>query len=281
MEARNAFPADENTDLTPRIVAAQRRANMVWLVGAVAAFLAAGGISLLAGNEKNNTGAIEVEAQRIAAAIDNSAKGAHVQADGIAATPMLRAAIITDAATLADIAKSEVQFTTNPGETLEIFQVRAGKATTLLRLPATATAIEPILGRGTRLENSGKGSLDVVASSPITPQAASPDDKTSGEVALSVPVDLAATRQRLAELVVDANLAGVGQPLALVPNKSGAAGKPVAFPVQANPDWKLPAITLNATLPNMRPKWIDPARYASLGLGGLMVIMFLIGLRRR
>ena len=281
MEARNAFPADENTDLTPRIVAAQRRANMVWLVGAVAAFLAAGGISLLSGNEKNNSGAIEVEAQRIAAAIDNSAKGAHVQADGIAATPMLRAAIITDAATLADIAKSEVQFTTNPGETLEIFQVRNGKPTTLLRLPATATAIEPILGRGTRLENSGKGSLDVVASSPITPQAASPDDKTSGEVALSVPVDLAATRQRLAELVVDANLVGVGEPLGLVPNKSGATGKPVSFPVQASADWKLPAITLNATLPNMRPKWIDPARYASLGLGGLMVIMFLIGLRRR
>src|SRR5882672_1397390 len=99
MEARNAFPADENTDLTPRIVAAQRRANMVWLVGAIAAFLAAGGISLIAGNDKTSSAAIEVEAQRIAGAIDNSAKGAHVQADGIAGTPMLRAAIVTDAAT--------------------------------------------------------------------------------------------------------------------------------------------------------------------------------------
>src|SRR5690349_697168 len=125
MALRNPFPDDEDTDLTPRAVLAQRRANSVWLVGAIGALVAAGAVSFVAdGSGKTTPVAVEIEAERIAAAIDLSAKSAHVQADGVAMAPMVRAGIETDAATMNDIAKNEIHLALNPGEVLEIFQIR-------------------------------------------------------------------------------------------------------------------------------------------------------------
>jgi len=275
------FPEDENTDLTPRIVLAQRRANLVWLVAAVGPILAAGITFLAGGGDKTSAVALEMEAQRIATAIDLSAKSAHVQADGVAMTPMVRAGIETDAATMADIARNEIRLSLKPGERLEIFQIRGSTSLTLVRWPPMATAVAPVAGRETRLENSGKGSLDVVAGSPIEPQNQQKRD-IRGEVGLSIPVDLASARQRLSELSVEANLTGVGQPLALVSSEAGAAGAAqLSFPVQPSSEWKLPPLTLTASVAARRPRWIAPARYACLALGGLMLIMFLSGLRRR
>jgi hypothetical protein len=257
MDLRNPFPADEDTDLTPRVVQAQRRANLVWLVAALAAIVAAGAITLLAGDGDRTTPvAIEIEAQRIAAAIDLSAKSAHVQADGVAMTPMVRAGIETDAATMADIASNEIHLTLHPGETLEVFQIRGNSVLTLLRSPPTATALQPITGHDTRLENSGKSSLDVVAGSPIEPQNGRTTG-AAGEVALSIPVDLALTRQRLSTLVTEAHLLGVGQSLPLVSNRAGAAGATLLkFPVQPSAEWKLPPMTLAVALASKRPRWI-------------------------
>src|ERR1051325_309323 len=154
MDLRSPFPDDENTDLTPRIVLAQRRANLVWLVGAIGALVAAGAVSFVAQTSDRTTPvAVEIEAERIASAIDLSAKGAHVQADGVAMTPMVRAGIETAAATRNDMAKNEIHLALSPGETLEVFQVRGGSPTTLLRWPANAMALRPVPGRGTRLEN--------------------------------------------------------------------------------------------------------------------------------
>jgi hypothetical protein len=281
MDWRNQFPDDEHTDLTPRIVLAQRRANLVWLVGAIGALVVAGGIAFVAeDSDKTTPVAVEIEAERIAAAIDSSAKSAHVRADGVAMTPMVRAAIETDAATMDDIAKNEIHLALTPGETLEMFQIRGTSVATLLRWPADATPLRPITGHETRLENSGKSSLDVVAASPIQPQG---DHKIGieGEVELSVPVDLALTRQRLSALAVEASLIGVGEPLVLVANKGGAAsGAPLTFPVQPSADWKLPPMTLAAAIANKRPRWITPARYTCVALSGMLLLLFLFGLRR-
>ena len=279
MEARNLFPEDEHTDLTPRIVQAERRANLVWLVGAIGALIAAGGVTFVASDDKTTPVAVEIEAQRIAAAIDLSAKSAHVQADGVAMTPMVRAGIETDAATMADIARNEIHLALNPGETLELFQSRGKTTQTLLRWPPSATAVQRIDGRETRLENSGKGSLHVVAGAPIEPQGQRKTD-ASGEVAIAIPVDLAPTRQRLSELVLEASLVGVGPPLALVPHRGGPGIRLMAV-VRPSADWHLPAMTLAATVANKRPRWIDPARYGFVGLGAAMLVMFLVGLRRR
>src|SRR6185503_9490505 len=118
MDLRNPFPDDENTDLTPRAVLAQRRANLVWLVGAIGALVGAGAVSFVAQSSDRTTPvAVEIEAERIASAIDLSAKSARVQADGVAMTPMVRAGIETDAATMNDIARNEIHLALQPGET--------------------------------------------------------------------------------------------------------------------------------------------------------------------
>ncbi|HSS03487.1 MAG TPA: hypothetical protein VLM79_40765 [Kofleriaceae bacterium] len=281
MDLRNPFPDDENTDLTPRVVLAQRRANLVWLVGAIGALVAAGGVSFVAQSSDRTTPvAVEIEAERIASAIDLSAKSAHVQADGVAMTPMVRAALETDAATMNDVAKNEIHLALNPGETLEVFQVRGQSATTLLRWPASATPLRPVPGHGTRLENSGKSSLDVVAGAPIEPQGQRKAE-VGGEVAMSIPVDLALTRQHLSALVVEASLVGIGEPLALVaPRASGGATTQVSFPVQPSTDWKLPTMQLTVELASRRPRWITPTRYACVALSGMMLLLFVFGLRR-
>lgn len=280
MDLRNPFPEDEHTDLTPRIVLAQRRANLVWLVGAAGALVGAGGVGFLAGDsDKAVAAVVEIEAQRIAAAIDLSAKSAHLQADGVAMTPMVRAGIETDAATMVDIARNEIHLALQPGETLEVFQIRGKTIATVLRWPAGASPVRPIRGRETRLENSGKSSLDVVAGSPIEAQSER-STGTAGEVAMSIPVDLAQTRQRLDALVVGAHLVGVGPPLALVSSKgSSADATSVTFPVEPSPDWKLPALTLEAAIASARPRWITPARYGCIALCGMMLVLFLRGLR--
>jgi hypothetical protein len=285
MDLRNPFPDDENTDLTPRVVLAQRRANLVWLVGAIGALVGAGAVSFVAQSSDRTTPVVvEIEAQRIASAIDLSAKSAHVQADGVAMTPMVRAAIETDAATMADVAKNEIHLALNPGETLEVFQVRGGSPTTLLRWPASATPLRPVPGHGTRLENSGKSSLDVVAGAPIAPQGERQGEKNTGvegEVAMSTPVDLALTRQRLSALVVAASLVGVGEPLVLIGHNADAGDTTqVSFPVQPSADWRLPTMNLNAELASRRPRWIAPARYACVALSGAMLLLFVFGLRR-
>jgi hypothetical protein len=281
MDLRNPFPDDENTDLTPRVVLAQRRANLVWLVGAIGALVAAGAVSFVAQRSDRTTPvAVEMEAERIASSIDLSAKSAHVQADGVAKTPMVRAAIETDAATMNDVAKNEIHLALNPGETLEVFQVRGESATTLFRWPASATPLRPVSGHGTRLENSGKSSLDVVAGAPIDPQGER-KAKVGGEVAMSIPVDLALTRQRLSALVVEASLAGAGQPLALIAARAGIGETTqVSFPVQPSADWKLPTMRLTAEIASRRPRWIAPARYACVALSGMMLLLFVFGLRR-
>jgi hypothetical protein len=193
---------------------------------------------------------------------------------------MVRAGIETDAATMADIAKDELHLSLNPGETLEVFQIRGTTTQTLLRVPLAVTAVQPINGHETRLENSGKGSIQVVAGSPIEPQNRQ-DAAIRGEVAMSIPVDLAHTRQRLNELVVRAHLVGVGPPLPLVSTSPDAGDTQLSFPVRPNADWKLPPMTLSAAIASRHLGWVAPARYACLALGGVMLAMFLFGLRRR
>src|SRR5262249_4637261 len=115
---------------------------------------------------------------------------------------------------------------------------------------------------------------------PIEPQSGSKSE-VAGEAVLSIPVDLAPTRQRLSELVPEASLTGVGQPLPLVSNKAPPSAIQQMYSVRPNPDWKLPPLTLVAAIASKRPRWIEPVRYACVALASVMLIMFLFGLRKR
>ncbi len=265
--------------MTPRIVSARRRANLVWLVAALAALLAAGGISLFGARADAGTAALELEAERVANAIEIAAKSAHVQADGIAGTPMVRSAISTDAATMTDIAQTEIRFSRNPGETLELFQLRGDEATTLLRLPPHGTPVKLVRGREKRLENSGGGGLDVVAGAPIVPQDPKDTTAVAGQVAISIPVDLASARRQLMTLTNHATIEGVGPSLVLVPGEA-RSGTAASVPVRLDESWQLPAVTLSVRLPDQRPPWVAPARIIALALGVALLAVFVLGMRK-
>jgi tRNA A-37 threonylcarbamoyl transferase component Bud32 len=130
--------------------------------------------------------------EQLAAALDNLATAAELRAQGVATSPMLRAAIETDAATLEDLAREGNVFHVQSGETLEIVQLRDGRATTLLRLPAGAL---PLVARPERstLVIDAVGARVVVAA-PILDTA----NTVGGSLVLAAAVDLRALAPSLA-----------------------------------------------------------------------------------
>src|SRR5262249_55910264 len=78
--------------------------------------------------------ALDADAEKLASLLDGDARAAQLRASGLAAMPLLRAAIETDAATLHDMAGSDFIFTPMPGEVLELFQLSdSGTPASMLR----------------------------------------------------------------------------------------------------------------------------------------------------
>jgi serine/threonine protein kinase len=222
-------------------------------------------------------GALVSDAERIASTFEAATRSAHMRADGIATTPMLRAAIETDAATLRDLASSEMVFTAETGEVLEVFQFRDAQSASLLRIPKTAAAVQPLRGRDTRLVSDGH-SVRLAASAPISGYGAS----AAGGLVLSTPIDLTAVRRALDDHTVRASLSGLGTELALV----GASTAPwlpqikLAVPgVGRSSDAAMmlfanPSQALGLT-------WAWQARIVSGALAALLLAGFIVGFARR
>lgn len=275
---------EDHTDLTPRVLGAYRRANLVWLIAAACVFLIAIVFAVVArvgvsAIHKASAAGIDSEAARVAAAIDSSARAAQLKADGIAATPMLRAAIVTDAATIADVVSTEVRVADKPGEVIEFFQVRDQTTTSLLKLPAGAPLIAPVMGRAMRLDNLGADGLNLVVGSPITPNDAG--SALTGQLVLSVPVELAEARKRLAEIAAEAVLYGAGDPIILV-STPGAAGAKINRAVRASDEWKLGELTVSVTplASSGGATWLDPVSYVAAGLAALLLVIWFVARRR-
>ncbi|HEX3481820.1 MAG TPA: serine/threonine-protein kinase, partial [Kofleriaceae bacterium] len=106
----------------------RRSPRLLWLASAVLAAVAGAGVMVLedqtrATAEQAIAAALDADAEKLANLIDGEARAAQLRANGIAAMPMLRAAIETDAATLHDMADSDFLFTPTSGEVLELFQL--------------------------------------------------------------------------------------------------------------------------------------------------------------
>ncbi|HEX7941224.1 MAG TPA: serine/threonine-protein kinase, partial [Gemmatimonadaceae bacterium] len=175
--------------------ATARRSPALWLVGAVLAATVAVAVTVVdhtmsSAGDKAMTAALSADVEKLAAAFDAAARSAHMRADGIATTPMLRQAIETDAATLSDLANTEMVFTADRGEALEVFQFRGERSTSLLRIPKTALSVQPLKGRATRFQSDGKG-VTLAASAPISAYRAG----VTGGLVISTPVDLTAIRR--------------------------------------------------------------------------------------
>jgi hypothetical protein len=200
-----------------------------------------------------------------------------MRADGIATTPMLRAAIETDAATLRDLAHSEMVFIAGTGESLEVYQFTRDKPSSLLRIPSAAPALPPLKGRDTRIGADARG-VTVVASAPISGYRAG----VAGGVVISTPVDLTSIQRALAEHSAGASLTGMGSELVLFDGHGDAGGAAVKLAVPSSGDWNAGAAALVATPRRSAGlTWAWPARTMSGGLSALLLLGFVVGLVRR
>jgi serine/threonine protein kinase len=257
-----------------------RRRSVGWLIGAlVAALVGAGAVMgeswMARSRERAAPDGLTGEADKIAAVIDSTIRAARLQADAIASTPMLRAAIATDAATVKDMETSEALFSPSPGQVLEIFQLRVGLVP-LLRIPPAADQVKPVAERGARLELRGDR-LVVAVGAPITEHGSA---QVGGALALAVPVDLAPISRRLGGQAEAACLTGLGPPISLV----GPAGgpRPVSVRLPASPDWQITPLALSAA-PRIPPGpgWVFAVQLAAAAIALLMFSLYVFSRRRR
>jgi hypothetical protein len=260
----------------------RRAPPLRWLVAAVVAAVAGFGAMYLDREARTavaraDTTALDGDAEKLAGLLEAEARAAHLRADAVATTPMLRAAIETDAATLRDMAGSDFVFSPQPSEVLEVFQLRDGEVAPLVRIPDTAPAIAPIRGRQTRLISAAGALTITVGASILRPRGG-----TGGEVALSIPVDLAAIGRRLTEHARAATLVGFGAPLILVAGDGPAAGDTaVTIPIPLGSELRPGDVAIHATVttPGVRPE-LRAVALACWGLSGLLLALFAVSLFR-
>jgi serine/threonine protein kinase len=261
---------------------ASHRSAALWLVGAAVAGMIAVAVSvadqtMVSTGDRAAASALAADVDRIASAFDASARSAHMRADSIATTPMLRAAIETDAATVNDLASSEIMLSANKGETLEIYQLRGGKPASLLRLPKTAQPLQLMTGRDTQIRSDGRD-VTLVASAPISGYRVA----VAGGLVISAPVDLTPVRRLLGDHALRASLTGLGSELVLITPRDGEAGSPVELTVPSSGEWRGGTAMLHATpKASVGLTWARPARNTSGALGALLLIGFVISLARR
>jgi hypothetical protein len=273
------FYEEEHTEVLARVVWARRRPSLLWLGGAALSFTIAFAITLLAPASSGLKGdarqALQREAAEIGRAVDDAARAAHQRANSIAGTAMIRAAILTDAATVADVMASEYKLALAQGEVVELFQIRNGKPEQLIRLPQTAGELPRITDRERTMVHFDGTDLRVVVCARIErlKDGEGYDSHTAGTFVLSVPVDLAGVRGRLAQREVDATLAESGIAVHLVRRSPVAVGELVELPVPTRIA-KLTLTVAPSALSGRRAAWVAPVRNASYSLGALSLIAF-------
>jgi len=258
---------------------AKPRGGWIWILCAILAGALAGGVTVAAGylqdgQQKANAKELDAIAERIATTLDGGLRTVQMRAQSIANTPMLRAAIETDQATVSDVVQNEFAFSPSKGETIEVFRIEGGGMTSLVRLPKDAPAIPPPKsGQETRVENRG-ADLVVIATEPIGGAKA-----VSGGLTVARAIDLGVIRQAAAKATTRASLQGLGQEIQLADKPTAVAPTAVSIPISA--EWGIAPLKLAAVPAAVEPlPWVAPVRYACAGAAGLFFLLYLVGLRR-
>ena len=215
--------------------------------------------------------ALDGDAANIATAIDAVANEVKLRAQGVATTPMLRAAIETDAATLQDLVRDGALVPPGGNDIMELVQVRDGKRTPLVRLPAAAAPLtDPGADDTADIVN---GQLRIVAGAPVTNANASVE---AGAVWIASPVDLQAVASKLKDHVLAARIDGFKAPIVLVP-QTKPDGDPVTRPV-ASQALKGAKISLVATIARVTtPDTYKLPAVGAFGAAGLFLLIFVVG----
>jgi tRNA A-37 threonylcarbamoyl transferase component Bud32 len=246
---------------TPRGPRADRR----WLAAALLAFVIAGGATAAeraTAPAAPDAAKFDADARAISAALETTMDAAKLRVEGVAAAPVLRAAIETDAATIADLARDEKLIAPAPREVMEIFQRRDGQRSSVLRTPQDAPAIVVRGDREARVETDGT-QLFVIVAAPIPASHAG----TGGTLAISVPVDLVPIQRLLRGRVETASIAGLGPELRLVATPGLGRGSSLRVPIPVPNDTGSPALALAiGTMPADDARWVATVRAMSLAL---------------
>lgn len=265
---------EEHTEIVPRVVLARRRRAVLFLALAACAFSLGAATFAISKRQRVSPATkdgLTAAAQKLAVILHAAFKQTLDRAEGFAGTPVLEAGILTDAATVNDIVKTEYRLKTRPGETLELFQIRDGQVTSLVRVPPEEQPIH--LGKPVRLENR-KG-LAVVACAEVAPY--NNTGALTGKLAVAATVDV--SKLQLAGHTVEANLIGAGPPIPLVAKRG--AGQALTLPVPLDAKWQTGELALHAVpvTSGYHPGWVVPLRYGALGLGVVLLSTFLVAFR--
>jgi hypothetical protein len=284
-EASSSSLAPAAQAIAPAMEQVRRRAPLGVL--ALGLLTAAAGVGLLfVGPEVKTTTndtarkGVDANATAIASTLQSAASATKLRAEGIATSPMLRAAIETDAATLQDMLRdSDFVFTPKPGEVLEVFQTREGKRSSMLRIPETAAELEPPGPNQARF-SAASGKIVITGSVPVLSRSAAP----AGVLAISAPLELEPIKRSLKDHALAAKLEGLGGAVVLVPAGAGTKGTEVRVPIDVPHDGAKD-LQLVATI--SPPVTTRTERYGTLRLGlwgaggGLVAIYLLLLLRSR
>lgn len=275
---------EEHTDILPRVVWKRRSARILFFGVAVAAVIAGATFAVPATPhvDAHTEDVVRAQATALLNALDTTARTAHARSDQIANDNLLRAAILTDAKTVADLVASK-QFTLQPlaGETMELFQRDGDQVTTLVRTPPNAAPIRWMRGAGTRLENVGDR-LHVVVTAGVERLKDGEGYKPtiSGSLAVSDPIDLAAVRTQLATVATSAVLEGAGgAPLVVLAGPIGGNTLPAI--IHPNPEW-FGDLTLVVTPKTHleRPAWTGFVRIGAALAALVLLIAAIIRIKR-
>jgi hypothetical protein len=278
---------EEHTEIRPRVPVAQRWG---WLL--VAGAVVAVGVAAATFFVPRRTiidpafhDTLVTQARALAMALDATAGTAHQRSAKLASDPVLRAAILTDAQTVADLVASE-HFPLAPlaGETMELFQRDGDSVTSLVRTPPGGTPLHWMPGSGTRLETIGNA-LVVIVSAEVDRLKDGVGYKAtiSGSLAIADPIGLDRVRAELGKVCATAVLDGAGKgSLVVLPPSPGAVGAPVRLTVRPNPEWFGDlTLVVEPRTRSIEQAWVPPVRYGLFGLAALLLIARIAAGKRR
>jgi len=250
-----------------------------WAIAAVLA-CAVGGALWFVEQQAVTTGdggalaALQLDAERIAATLTTEARAVHGRADGLATAPMLRAAVETDAATVADMVADGQLVRPRGGEVIELVQTGATHKR-LLRLPVAGDAASIIApGAPANRLSVEAGQLVITVASPVLTQAG----RVGGTLAIAAPIAPTLLGRLVARDAVTAQLVGLDHPLELASAPGPASATPVVVPIVLDHDLGLPALQLTATVrPVAQRNTLWPAQLASFGLAGVLLAIYALG----
>ena len=267
----------EHTEVLARIVWARKRPSFAWLIIAAFTFAGAVAITVLAPApvetvERDTLKSLDAIAVDLGKNVDATATAAHARVGKLAEAGAMRAAILTDAATVADVLHDELKISLATGEALEVFQVHDGKTQSLIRMPTAGTSLPTVKDKDVAIVHISDGAVKVVVGAPIDriKQGEGYAADRSGEIVLAVPVELDAIRGRLAEHAKAALLevAGVSHPI--VPASQSGTGIRVKVP-STTAELSLAVVPMSTS---HRVTWLNPVRYGVVGIGAAMLLAF-------